>query len=128
MFVLPVMKEHLSWKTALLSGRFIQVSLYCNNGCTGQSGTKPTLVAKILATKSGFVPDCWNENVRILMKYSSLAAREVVILTNSGPVSDGNFVKMMTFQFQLPCYEQTDAQAVNKHVQSIITDESDSQM
>ena len=25
----------------------------------GQSGTKPNLVAKILATKFGFVPDCW---------------------------------------------------------------------
>ena len=28
-----------------------------------QSGTKPNLVAKILASKFGFVPDCWADKV-----------------------------------------------------------------
>ena len=28
MFILPVMKDHLSWETKKSSGRFIQVSLY----------------------------------------------------------------------------------------------------
>ena len=34
------------------------------------------------------------------MKFSSLAALEVVILTTSGAASDENFVKMTTFSFQ----------------------------
>ena len=42
----------------------------------------------------------WNGNVVILMKFSSLAALEVVILTTSGAASDENFVKMTTFSFQ----------------------------
>ena len=40
-----------------------------------------------------------NENVFILMKFSSLAALEVVKMTNSSTASDENFVKM-TFSFQ----------------------------
>ena len=36
----------------------------------------------------------WNE-----MKFSSLAAPEVVILTTSGAVSGENVVKMLTFPF-----------------------------
>ena len=32
--------------------------VYYNISATQQSGTKPNLVAKILATKFGFVPDC----------------------------------------------------------------------
>ena len=42
----------------------------------------------------------WNENVIILMEFSSLAALEVVILTTSSAVSDENFVKMTTFSYQ----------------------------
>ena len=34
------------------------------------------------------------------MKFSSLAALEVVILTTSSAASDENFIKMMTFSFQ----------------------------
>ena len=34
------------------------------------------------------------------MKFSSLAALEVVILTTSNAASDENFVKMTTFSFQ----------------------------
>ena len=41
----------------------------------------------------------WNENVVILMKFSLLAAPEVVKMTTSGVTSDENFVKM-TFPFQ----------------------------
>ena len=29
MYILPVMKDHLSWETTTFSGRFIQVSPYC---------------------------------------------------------------------------------------------------
>ena len=42
----------------------------------------------------------WNENVIILMKFSSLAALEVVILTTFSAASDENFIKMTTFPFQ----------------------------
>ena len=42
----------------------------------------------------------WNENVVILMKFSSLAAPKVVILTTFGAASDEDFVKMKTFPFQ----------------------------
>ena len=42
----------------------------------------------------------WNENV-ILIIFPSLAAPEVVILTNSSAAIDGNFVKMATFSFTL---------------------------
>ena len=42
----------------------------------------------------------WNGNVIILMKFSSLAALKVVILTTFGAASDENFIKMMTFSFQ----------------------------
>ena len=50
----------------------------------------------------------WNGNVFILMKFSSLAALEVVKMTTSSAASDENFVKMTTFLFQciwcpLPC-------------------------
>ena len=41
----------------------------------------------------------WNENIIILVKFSSLATPEVVILTTSGAANDENFVKM-TFPFQ----------------------------
>ena len=41
----------------------------------------------------------WNGSVN-LMKFSSLAALEVVILTISSVVSDENFVNMKTFPFQ----------------------------
>ena len=39
----------------------------------------------------------WNGNVVILMKFSPLAAPEVVILTTSVAARGENFVKMMTF-------------------------------
>ena len=39
----------------------------------------------------------WNRNVFILMKFSSLAALEVVKMTTSSPANDENFVKMTTF-------------------------------
>ena len=42
----------------------------------------------------------WKENVVILMKFSSLAALEVVKMTTSSAASDENFVKIMTFSFQ----------------------------
>ena len=42
----------------------------------------------------------WNRHVFIFMKFSSLAALEVVILTTSGAASDGDFIKMTTFPFQ----------------------------
>ena len=42
----------------------------------------------------------WNENVIILMKFSSLAAPKVVKMTTFSAASDENFVKMMTFPFQ----------------------------
>ena len=42
----------------------------------------------------------WNENVIILMKFSSLAAPKVVILTTFGAASDEDFIKMKTFSFQ----------------------------
>ena len=31
----------------------------CASSVLEQSGTKPNLVAKIMVTKFGFVPDCW---------------------------------------------------------------------
>ena len=37
------------------------------------------------------------------MKFSSLAALKVVILTTFGAASDENFIKMMTFSFQCAC-------------------------
>ena len=46
------------------------------------------------------LPNHWNENVVILMKFSSLAALEVVILTTFSAASDENFIKMKTFPFQ----------------------------
>ena len=42
----------------------------------------------------------WNGNVIILMKFSSLAAREVVKMTTYSATSDENFIKMITFPFQ----------------------------
>ena len=42
----------------------------------------------------------WNGKGFILMKFSSLAALEVVILTTSSAANDENFVKMTTFSFQ----------------------------
>ena len=47
----------------------------------------------------------WNENLVIFMKFSSLAALKVVILTTLNASSDQNFVKMTTFMFQCtsPC-------------------------
>ena len=42
----------------------------------------------------------WNENIVILMKFSSLTALEVVKMTSSNAASGENFVKMMTFLFQ----------------------------
>ena len=42
----------------------------------------------------------WKRNVVILMKFSSLAALKVVILTTFSAASDENFVKMLTFLFQ----------------------------
>ena len=42
----------------------------------------------------------WNENVFILINFSSLAALEVVKMTTSNAASDENFVKMTTFSFQ----------------------------
>ena len=47
-----------------------------------------------------YQPIHWNENVVILMKFSSLAALEVVILTTFSAASDENFIKMKTFPFQ----------------------------
>ena len=47
-----------------------------------------------------FTKPHWNENVIILMKFSSLAALEVVILTTFSAASDENFIKMTTFPFQ----------------------------
>ena len=38
----------------------------------------------------------WNENVVILVKFSSLATLEVVNMTTSSAVSDENFIKMTT--------------------------------
>ena len=49
------------------------------------------------------LPHHWNGNVVILMKFSSLAALEVVILTTSGAASDDNFVNMTTFPIQWFC-------------------------
>ena len=42
----------------------------------------------------------WDENVAILMKFSSLAAPEVVKLTTSSAANDDNFIKRTTFPFQ----------------------------
>ena len=42
----------------------------------------------------------WNGNVVILMKFSSLAASEVVSLTTYDAISDENFAKTITFPFQ----------------------------
>ena len=42
----------------------------------------------------------WNENVIILMKFSSPAASQIVKMTTFSAASDENFVKMMTFPFQ----------------------------
>ena len=47
----------------------------------------------------------WNGNVVTLMKFSSLAALEVAILTTFSAASDENFIKMMTFPVQ--CYNVT---------------------
>ena len=41
----------------------------------------------------------WSENV-ILMKFSSLAVLEVVILTTSSAANYENFIKIKTFLFQ----------------------------
>ena len=45
----------------------------------------------------------WNGNVVILMKFSSLAALKVVILTTFSAASDEDFIKTTTFSFQW-CY------------------------
>ena len=42
----------------------------------------------------------WNRNAVILMKFSLLAALEIVILTTSDAASDEDFIKMMTFLLQ----------------------------
>ena len=42
----------------------------------------------------------WGGSVFILMRFSSLAALEVVKMTTSGAASDWNFVEVMTFSFQ----------------------------
>ena len=42
----------------------------------------------------------WNEDVAILMKFSSLAALKVVKMTTFSATSDENFIKMTTFPFQ----------------------------
>ena len=41
-----------------------------------------------------------NGNAVILMKFSSLAAPKVVILTTFGAASDEDFIKMMSILFQ----------------------------
>ena len=53
----------------------------------------------------------WNENVVILMKFSSLAALEVVKMTTFSAASDENFVNMTTFSFQ--CTELTTGDGFN---------------
>ena len=45
----------------------------------------------------------WNKIVVILIKFSSLAALEVVTLTTSSVASDDNFIKMKTFPFLCLC-------------------------
>ena len=47
----------------------------------------------------------WNKNV-ILMKFSSLAALEVVKMTTSSAASNENFIKMMTFPSQCIMYRR----------------------
>ena len=42
----------------------------------------------------------WDGNVVILLKFSSFAALEFVILTTSGAVIDKNITKLRTFLFQ----------------------------
>ena len=42
----------------------------------------------------------WNKYIVILMKFSSLAAMEIVILTASRTATDENFIKMKTSPFQ----------------------------
>ena len=42
----------------------------------------------------------WNTNVFILMRFSSLAALEVVKMTTSSAAIDENLIKMTTFSFQ----------------------------
>ena len=42
----------------------------------------------------------WNENDVILIKFSSLAALEVVILTTPNAASDEKFRQMASFPFQ----------------------------
>ena len=51
-------------------------------------------------TRKMFPFDHWNGNVIILIKFSSLAALEVAILTTFSAASDDNFVKMTRFSFQ----------------------------
>ena len=41
------------------------------------------------------------------MKFSSLAALEVVILTTSSAASDENVIKMITFKFQYNAEDKT---------------------
>ena len=43
----------------------------------------------------------WNENVVIFMKYSPLAALEVVKMIASIAASDENLIKMMIFRFSV---------------------------
>ena len=65
-----------------------QPALSVSKQCTGMS---------FVGSKSDLH---WNENVIILMKFSSLAAPKVVILTTFGVASDEDFIKMKTFSFQ----------------------------
>ena len=62
-------------------------------------GKKITQMFKGQLPDCSFVPLHWNENVSILIKFSSLAAPEVVKMTTSSAASDENFVKMTTFLF-----------------------------
>ena len=65
-------------------------------------------VCKIIWVKRVMLLVCignWKGNV-ILMKFSSLAALEVVKMTTSGAASDENFIKMITFAFQYWCIIQ----------------------
>ena len=49
------------------------------------------------------LPLHWNGNIFILMKLPSLAALEVVKMTNSNAASDENFMKILTFSLDIEC-------------------------
>ena len=86
--------EKLSWTLQGLS------SWPSDRGNIPSSQSSSTLVPRHRYCAKKLIQYHWNGNVVILMKFSSMAALKVVILTTFSAANDEDFVKMTTFSCQ----------------------------